>query len=100
MAATGLIAELVRVEKEGEQISRDEMVAMVFLLLFAGHETTTHLISGSVYELLRNPACAIGWRKTGAGLVWRWKNSCDSFRWCNSPNRGLFAKTSNSAASG
>ena len=53
---TGLIAELVRVEKEGEQISRDEMVAMVFLLLFAGHETTTHLIGGSVYELLRNPA--------------------------------------------
>ena len=53
---TGLIAELVRVEKEGGQISRDEMVAMVFLLLFAGHETTTHLISGSVYELLRNPA--------------------------------------------
>jgi cytochrome P450 len=53
---TGLIAELVRVEKEGRQISRDEMVAMVFLLLFAGHETTTHLISGSVYELLRNLA--------------------------------------------
>jgi cytochrome P450 len=53
---TGLIAELVRVEKEGEKISRDEMVAMVFLLLFAGHETTTHLISGSVYELLRNAA--------------------------------------------
>src|SRR5215831_7901245 len=53
---TGLVAELVRVEKEGEHISRDEMVAMVFLLLFAGHETTTHLISGSVYELLRNAA--------------------------------------------
>ena len=51
----GLIAELVRVEKEGGRISRDEMVAMLFLLLFAGHETTTHLISGSVHELLRNP---------------------------------------------
>lgn len=51
----GLIAELVRVEKEGGRISRNEMVAMVFLLLFAGHETTTHLISGSVHELLRNP---------------------------------------------
>ncbi|HEY2529906.1 MAG TPA: cytochrome P450 [Xanthobacteraceae bacterium] len=51
----GVIAELVRVEKEGGRISRDEMVAMLFLLLFAGHETTTHLISGSVYELLRNP---------------------------------------------
>jgi cytochrome P450 len=32
------------------------MVAMVFLLLFAGHETTTHLISGSVFELTKNPA--------------------------------------------
>jgi cytochrome P450 len=53
---TGLIAELVRVEKEGRRINRDEMVAMVFLLLFAGHETTTHLISGAAYELLRNPA--------------------------------------------
>jgi cytochrome P450 PksS len=50
----GLIAELVRVEKEGQRLSRDEMVAMVFLLLFAGHETTTHLISGSVFELLKN----------------------------------------------
>jgi cytochrome P450 PksS len=51
----GLIAEIVRVEKEGGQISPDEIVAMVFLLLLAGHETTTHLISGSVYELLKNP---------------------------------------------
>jgi cytochrome P450 len=51
----GLIAEIVRVEREGGQISRDEIVSMVFLLLFAGHETTTHLISGSVYELLKNP---------------------------------------------
>ena len=51
----GLIAELVRVEKEGGRISRDEMVSMLFLLLFAGHETTTHLISGSVHELLKNP---------------------------------------------
>jgi cytochrome P450 len=50
----GLIAELIRVEKEGDRLSREEMVAMVFLLLFAGHETTTHLISGSVFELLRN----------------------------------------------
>ena len=52
---SGLIAELVRVEKEGHRLSRDEMVAMVFLLLFAGHETTTHLISGSVFELLKQP---------------------------------------------
>jgi cytochrome P450 PksS len=52
---TGLIAELVRVERDGRQIGEDELVAMIFLLLFAGHETTTHLISGSVYELLKDP---------------------------------------------
>jgi cytochrome P450 PksS len=52
----GLIAELVRVEREGGRISSEEMVAMVFLLLGAGSETTTHLISGSVYELLKDPA--------------------------------------------
>jgi cytochrome P450 PksS len=51
----GLIAELVRVEKEGGRISGEEMVAMVFLLLGAGSETTTHLISGSAYELMRAP---------------------------------------------
>jgi cytochrome P450 PksS len=66
---SGLIAELVRVEREGGRISRDEMVAMLFLLLFAGHETTTHLISGSVRELLRNPGLrdwlAQDWRRLG-----------------------------------
>lgn len=51
----GLIAELVRVEKEGGRISSQEMLAMIFLLLGAGSETTTHLISGSVYEILRAP---------------------------------------------
>lgn len=52
----GLIVELVRVEKEGGRISGQEMVSMVFLLLGAGSETTTHLISGSVFELLKNPS--------------------------------------------
>jgi cytochrome P450 len=68
----GLIAELVQVEKEGGKISRDEMVAMIFLLLFAGHETTTHLISGSVFELLRNPPLrdwlAEDWRRADAAI--------------------------------
>ena len=51
----GLIAELVRLEAEGARMTPQEMVAMVFLLLAAGTETTTHLISGSSFELLRNP---------------------------------------------
>jgi len=51
----GLIAELVRVEQEGGRITPEEMVAMVFLLLGAGTETTTHLISGAAFELMREP---------------------------------------------
>jgi cytochrome P450 PksS len=52
----GLIAELVQAKKDSAQISKEEMVSTIFLLLFAGHETTTHLIGGSVFELLKNPA--------------------------------------------
>jgi len=51
----GLIAELVRVEKETGNITPDEMVGMVFLLLAAGSETTAHLISGAVHELVIDP---------------------------------------------
>lgn len=51
----GLIAELVRIEKEGGRITESEMVSMVFLLLGAGSETTTHLIGGSAFELLKQP---------------------------------------------
>jgi cytochrome P450 len=54
-SCVGLIAELVRAESAGDRLTRDEMVAMVFLLLFAGHETTTHLISGAVLEILTRP---------------------------------------------
>jgi len=68
----GLIAELVRVEMEGERISADEMISMVFLLLGAGSETTTHLISGSIYECLKNPALrdwlAEDWSRVGLAV--------------------------------
>jgi cytochrome P450 PksS len=68
----GLIAELMRVEQEGGRISASEMVSMVFLLLGAGTETTTHLISGSVYELLKDPArrdwLAADWSRAGLAV--------------------------------
>ena len=68
----GLIAELVQVEKEGGPISASEMVSMVFLLLGAGSETTTHLISGSVYELLKDPGrrdwLAADWSRAGLAV--------------------------------
>ena len=51
----GLISELVRAEEDGDKLSEDELISMVFLLLFAGFETTTHLISDSVIALEQNP---------------------------------------------
>jgi cytochrome P450 len=40
---------------EGERMTDDELAATFVVLLFAGHETTTSLIGGGIYELLRNP---------------------------------------------
>lgn len=50
----GLIAELVFLQDQNNDMSDDELIAMVFLLLIAGHETTTHLISGGLLALLQN----------------------------------------------
>lgn len=50
----GLIAELVVSQDQNNDMSDDELIAMVFLLLIAGHETTTHLISGGLLALLQN----------------------------------------------
>jgi cytochrome P450 len=51
----GLVAELVRVEKQGRtnQPQRDGGDALFAAV--RGPRTTTHLISGSVHELLKNP---------------------------------------------
>jgi cytochrome P450 len=51
----GLVTELVQAEADGDKLSEDELLAMVFLLFLAGHETTTHLISTSVLDLLQHP---------------------------------------------
>lgn len=52
----GLISALIEAEESGDQLSHDELVAMIFLLLIAGHETTTHLLSGGLLTLLDHPA--------------------------------------------
>jgi cytochrome P450 len=49
------LSALVAVEESGERLSTDELVAMVFLLLIAGHETTVNLIGNGVLTLLQNP---------------------------------------------
>ncbi|WP_116114897.1 cytochrome P450 family protein [Amycolatopsis ruanii] len=50
-----LLSDLVHVSDEGDQLSPEELVAMAFLLLVAGHETTVNLIGNSVLALLRHP---------------------------------------------
>ena len=50
-----LISALVSVEEDGDRLSRDELVTMVFFLMAAGHETTTRLLGTSLLALFRNP---------------------------------------------
>jgi cytochrome P450 len=51
----GLLSALIEAEEAGDRLSEDELVAMVFLLLVAGHETTLHQITHSVLTLLDHP---------------------------------------------
>lgn len=51
-----LLSELVHLDDDGERLSDDELVAMCVLLLFAGHETTTHHITNGLAALMEFPA--------------------------------------------
>jgi cytochrome P450 len=51
----GLISELIAAQHEGERLTDDELLAMIVLLLGAGHLTTVHLIGAGVYTLLEHP---------------------------------------------
>jgi cytochrome P450 len=51
-----LLDHLVRVRTEGgDELSRNELLAMCTLLLFGGHETTTNLLSSGLLALLQHP---------------------------------------------
>jgi cytochrome P450 len=50
-----ILTALIQAEDEGERLTEDELVSMVFLLIFAGYETTVHLITNSVAALLLHP---------------------------------------------
>lgn len=50
-----LVSALVQAEEAGEQLSEDELLAMIFLLLVAGHETTVNLIGNGTLALLEHP---------------------------------------------
>jgi cytochrome P450 len=50
-----LLTRLIQVEEEGERLNDDELVATCVILLFAGHETTTHHIANGLSALLFFP---------------------------------------------
>ena len=50
-----LISVLVHAEIDGDRVSEDELLHETLLILVGGDETTRHVISGGMYELLRNP---------------------------------------------
>jgi cytochrome P450 PksS len=50
-----LVSSLVQAEEAGDRLSEDELVAMVILMLMAGHETTVNLIGNATLALLEHP---------------------------------------------
>jgi cytochrome P450 len=43
------------VEEQGNRLSTQQLLSMVYLLIVAGYETTVHLLSNGLLELLRHP---------------------------------------------
>ncbi|MDQ4001375.1 MAG: cytochrome P450 [Actinomycetota bacterium] len=50
-----LITALTQAEEAGDKLSKDELLAMAFLLIVAGHETTVNLIASGTLALLEHP---------------------------------------------
>ena len=53
--AQDILSALIEAEEDGDRLSEDEIVSLVFLLIIAGYETTVHLISNGVVALLSHP---------------------------------------------
>jgi cytochrome P450 len=50
-----LVTALVQAEEAGDHLSEDELLAMVVILLIAGHETTVNMIGNGTLALLQHP---------------------------------------------
>jgi cytochrome P450 len=54
--ADDMVSALIEARDSGDSLDERELIAMLFLLLVAGHETTTNLIASGALALLTNPA--------------------------------------------
>ncbi|WP_157224212.1 cytochrome P450 family protein [Nocardia paucivorans] len=50
-----LTTDLVRARDEGDRLTTDELVAILWLMLIAGHETTVYLLGNAIIALARHP---------------------------------------------
>jgi cytochrome P450 family 142 subfamily A polypeptide 1 len=50
-----LVSILVHAEVDGEKLSDNELLMETLLILIGGDETTRHVLSGGMYQLLRHP---------------------------------------------
>jgi cytochrome P450 PksS len=63
-----LVSALVAIEADGDRLNNDELLAMIAILLSAGHETTTNLIGNGTLALLENPEAMARMREESASL--------------------------------
>jgi len=50
-----LVSILVHADVDGERLTDDELLSETLLILIGGDETTRHVLTGGMYQLLRNP---------------------------------------------
>ncbi|MDN3426641.1 cytochrome P450 [Microbacterium sp. APC 3898] len=50
-----LISQLISIEEQGDRLDEEELISLVQLMIFAGHETTSTLISTGTLLLLDHP---------------------------------------------
>lgn len=84
-----LISVLFGETVDGDRLSDEELVAFLVLLLVAGNETTTNLISNTVHDLLERPEV---WAQVAADPSLAPSLAEEAVRWV-SPVQGLFRNT-------
>jgi len=53
--ADDLISHFIEANEQGEQLTKEEIRSLIFVLIVGGHETTINLIGNGVYALLQHP---------------------------------------------
>jgi cytochrome P450 len=70
----GPMTALVQAEQDSDRLNAGELLAMAFLLLVAGHETTVHLIGGASWRCWRLPSKRPGSWLTDHCCRRQWRN--------------------------